>query len=101
MTADTTRREFLQSGLLATAALAASATARAESKAKPKPRGKADACIMLWLGGGAAQVDTFDTKGRGDGKKRPGSYYDAIPTAIPGASVCEHLPRVARRLDRG
>ena len=45
-------------------------------------------------------IDTFDPKARGDGKTKPGSYYDAIPTAIPGASVSEHLPRVADRLDR-
>ena len=55
---------------------------------------------MLWLGGGAAQIDTFDPKRRGDGKKKAGSYYDAIPTAIPGTQVCEHLGRTARRLDR-
>jgi len=46
-----------------------------------------------------AHLDTFDPKRRGDGKKAPGSYYDAIPTAISGVSVCAHLRRVARRLD--
>lgn len=101
MTADTNRREFVKSSLLGmgAAALAASGPARAASKSKP-PRGKAEACIMLWLGGGAAQIDTFDPKQRGDGKKTPGSYYDSIPTAIRGASLSEHLPRLAHRLDR-
>src|SRR5262245_46052003 len=94
---DTSRRDFLRSGLLATAALASAESTRAVAK---PPRGKADACIMLWLGGGSAQIDTWDPKRRGDGKKKPGSYYDSIPTAISGANVCEHLPRVARRLDR-
>jgi hypothetical protein len=78
-------------------------TSASEPDMKPKrstPRGKAEACIMLWLGGGASHLDTFDPKRRGDGKTKPGSYYDAIPTAIPGAQVCEHLPRTARRLDR-
>ncbi len=55
---------------------------------------------MLWLGGGSAQIDTFDPKRRGDGKKKAGSYYESIPTAVPGVQVCEHLSRTARRLDR-
>jgi len=92
-----TRREFLRSGALAAAAVTLPKTALAASK---RPQATADACIMLWLGGGAAQIDTFDPKQRGDGKQKAGAYYDAIPTAISGTSVCGHLPRVARRLDR-
>ena len=65
------------------------------------PRGKAEACIFIWLGGGACHIDTWDPKERGDGKKRPGSYYDPIPTAIPSVSVCQHLSRTAPLLDRG
>ena len=97
MTTELNRRDVLASGLLAAGALAAPGRAFAASKT---PRGKADACIMLWLGGGAAHIDTFDPKRRGDGKKKAGSYYDSIATAVPGASVSEHLPRVAHRLDR-
>ncbi|MEO6809295.1 MAG: DUF1501 domain-containing protein [Isosphaeraceae bacterium] len=79
---------------------AASAILPGPAFASKPLKGTADACIMLWLGGGSAHIDTFDPKQRGDGKKKAGSYYDSIPTAIPGASVCEHLPRVAQRLDR-
>lgn len=101
MTADPTRREFVKSGLLGAAAVALGAAGPSRVVAKsPPPRGKAEACIMLWLGGGAAQIDTFDPKQRGDGKKKPGSYYDAIPTAVRDASVSQHLARVADRLDR-
>ena len=64
------------------------------------PRGKADACIFLWLGGGAAQVDTFDPKVKGDGKKKSGSYYDSIETSARGVRVTEHLKRTARVMDR-
>ena len=71
------------------------------SWAGPAPTlGKADSCIFLWLGGGAAHIDTFDPKRRGDGKKSAGSYYEAIPTSQEGVKVCEHLPRLADRLDR-
>lgn len=91
-----TRRRVLQAGLAAAAATTAAA-ARADKK---KPGGGADACIFLWLGGGASQVDTFDPKGRGDGKKQSGCYYETIPTTIPGARVSEHLARTAPLLDR-
>ena len=63
-------------------------------------KGGADACIYIWLGGGAGHIDTFDPKRRGDGKDIPGSYYDAIPTAARDIQLCEHLPRLADRMDR-
>lgn len=64
-------------------------------------RGKADCCIFIWLGGGACHVDTWDPKVRGDAKKKiPGSYYDAIPTAVREVQVCQHLHRTAHLLDR-
>jgi hypothetical protein len=103
----TNRRDVLKQAALAAALGVLPGGAAAALEPQPEPsrprrpaRGKAEACIMLWLGGGAAQIDTFDPKRRGDGKQQPGSYYDAIPTAIPGAQVCKHLPRTARRLDR-
>lgn len=75
-------------------------SAVAPSKEKNPPLGKAESCIFIWLGGGASQIDTWDPKRRGDGMKKPGSYYDPIATAIPGAQVCEHLARSAPLLDR-
>ena len=90
-----TRRDVLQ-GALAGAAGSVASVARAEQP----PDGKADACIYIWLGGGAGHIDTFDPKRRGDGKDTPGSYYDSIPTAARDIRLCEHLPRVADRMDR-
>lgn len=70
--------------------------------ASPAPlRGKAKHCIFLWLGGGAAHIDTFDPKRLGDpSARKAGSAYPAIDTAVPGVQVCEHLAQVAKRLDR-
>lgn len=99
------RRNFLQTGAGALGAtLAASSwgrpsAAHAEETASA-PRGKAESCIFLWLGGGACHIDTWDPKRRSDGPKTPGSYYDPIDTALDGVQVCEHLPRMARLLDR-
>src|SRR5947209_5368624 len=88
-----TRRNVLKTGA---AAMGGALSPAAETT----PKGKADACIFLWLGGGAAHMDTFDPKVKGDGIAKPGSYYDSIETAIPGARVSEHLRQSAPLLDR-
>src|SRR4051794_33722037 len=97
------RRDFLAT----TAAFAASG--RLVSRlpgAEPKPvlvKGKAEACIFIWLGGGMAQIDTFDPKAKGVNKgtpKKAGSLYDSIPTAVHGVRVCEHLNKTAALMDR-
>ena len=97
------RRNFLKLAAAASAGSAFHPLSRA-FEAKPKTRlGKAEHCIFLWLGGGMAQVDTFDPKALGDAKakpSRPGSYYRAIDTAVPGVQVTEHLAQTARLMDR-
>jgi len=88
------RRDFL-------AASSAAAFAPLLSSAEVLPRGKADSCIMLWLGGGAAHMDTYDPKAKGDPKaKKPGSYYDPIDSAVKGVQVCEHLKETAKLMER-
>ncbi len=89
------RRDFLKS----TALLPLSASIPAYGFPIP---GKAEHCIMLWLGGGMAQIDTFDPKPRmGDAAKNiPGSYYRSSDSAVPGVAVCEHLSQSAEILDR-
>ena len=97
------RRDLLkQSGAAASLPLLAHLPAfAAVDKKQPVPKGKAEHCIMIWLGGGACQIDTWDPKKLGDAKaKKPGSYYPAIDTVLPGVQVCEHLPKCAGILDR-
>lgn len=58
--------------------------------------GKAEHVISIWLGGGMAQIDTFDPKRKGDPKNRkPGCYYDSIETSVPGVMLTEHLSQLA------
>jgi hypothetical protein len=104
------RRRSLQlasAGALLPAAggsLAADEASAATAAGSGVLRGRARSCIFIWLGGGAAQMDTWDPKQLGDptqGSKKPGSAYPAIDTAIPGVQVCEHLRAMADRLDRG
>ncbi len=102
-TSATSRRRFLQLAGTATAlapVISRGSEPKAEQKPSRGPVGRADNCILLWLGGGACHVDTWDPKRKGDGKKIAGSFYDPVPTAIPGVQVCEHLKRSARLLDR-
>ena len=97
------RREFLKT----TGALAGATFAGPSLLASPAvanfPKGKAEHVIFIWLGGGMAQIDTFDPKARGDSKaspKKAGSEYDAIETAVPGVKFSEHLQRTAKLADR-
>ena len=91
------RRTFLQT------TAAAGAFAGPLSFAKQTPAvslGKAEHCVMLWLGGGMSQIDTFDPKPLGDAKaKKPGGYYPAIDTSVPGVQLCEHLGKTAKLME--
>ncbi|MBA2114138.1 DUF1501 domain-containing protein [Bremerella alba] len=94
------RRQFLSAGATTIAGLA-SLPAWAAPEASPQVQGKAEHVISIWLGGGMGQIDTFDTKRKGNpDKQTPGSYYNAIPTAVKDVTVCEHLPKVASIMDR-
>jgi len=94
-----TRRDLIKS--VALASLGATGTAfGAEQNAAAPLRGKADSFIFLWLGGGAGHIDTLDPKVKTKGELKPGSYYDSIPTSVPGVRVCEHMPRTANLMDR-
>jgi hypothetical protein len=53
-------------------------------------------CILLWMNGGPSQMDTFDLK---PGHVNGGPYR-AIQTSVPGIRISEHLPRVARHMDK-
>lgn len=97
------RRTFLkQSGVLTGAALASSPLLASPTVVNI-PKGKAEHCIFIWLGGGMAQIDTFDPKRRGDSGASPkaaGSEYDTVDTIVPGVKFCEHLHRTAKLADR-
>ncbi len=54
--------------------------------------------IFLMLVGGPSQLDTFDPKPDAPSEVR--GPFRSIATAVPGVRVCEHLPELARRLDR-
>src|SRR6476619_3839251 len=62
--------------------------------AEAQKRGKR--CILLWMNGGASQIDTFDMK-----PGRPtGGPFRPINTNVNGIQVCEYLPLMARQCDK-
>ena len=90
------RRHFLQSSAAAAGAMVVPGPCAASAM----PIGKAEHCVMLWLGGGMSQIDTFDPKAMGDAAARKaGSYYPSIETSVPGVQVCEHLSKTARVME--
>ena len=50
------------------------------------------ACIVLWMGGGPSQLDTWDPKPGTE----TGGDTQAIATSIPGIQIASHLPRMAK-----
>ena len=93
------RRKFL-----AAAALATGAARQAVAAPVKPPRGKAEHVVFLWLGGGMAQIDTFDPKAQGDPKSKPkkaGSAYRSIQTAVKGVQFTEHLEKTAAENSAG
>ncbi len=62
--------------------------------AEAQKRGKR--CILLWMNGGASQIDTFDLK-----PGRPtGGPFRPVASRVPGIQVCEYLPKMAEIADR-
>lgn len=57
-----------------------------------KQQGKS--VILLWLAGGASQLETWDPKPGAP----TGGPYRAISTCVPGVEISELLPKMAQRL---
>lgn len=91
------RRSFLGASAVAGAGIAAdmsglqvlqNAALAAELKRSDKR------VILLWLAGGASQLETWDPK-----PGRPtGGPFKAIPTAVPGIHISELMPKMAARM---
>ena len=88
------RRGFVKTGISSFLGLIAMQHFGSDSFAQLEdviPRAKQ--CIVLFMSGGASQLDTFDPK---PGTKNGGPFA-AIPTSATGIQVSEHLPNVAEQ----
>jgi len=55
-------------------------------------------CIVLWMNGGPSQIDTFDPKP--DAPDTVKGTFKPISTSIAGIQISEHLPKIAKHMDR-
>ncbi len=90
------RRRWLQSAGLGTLGLSMSGwlPALAEQLAADPHRRRH--CILLWMGGGPSQTDTFDMKPDHEN----GGEFKEIATNVPGIRFSEHLPNLAKHADQ-
>jgi hypothetical protein len=107
----TPRRQFLRQMAAASAATLMLREPRRllatpSGKAIQHPVAKADACILLWMGGGMAAPDTFDPKRYLPFE--PGlkvadveSTFPAIDTVVDGLQITAGLENIAQVMDRG
>ena len=91
------RRRAIQMGALPLLGMDLPTVLAAGSASSSTPK-KAKACIFIFLWGGPAQQDTLDPKPDAPVEYR--GEFSTIQTALPGVRVCEHLPGIAKRLDR-
>lgn len=92
------RREFLSLGgisLLSPGLL--SVMAGRIHGASPR-RARIKSCLLLFQAGGVSQTDTFDLKPDCDETIR--GEFQPIGSNVAGMPVCEHLPLVARQMDK-
>ncbi len=90
------RRELLRAGGIAVGGLSLSGLISRQAGAATGSRsfGKARNCILLYLSGGPAQLDTFDPKPDAPDDIR--GEFSTIPTSLPGVRFSELLPNASK-----
>jgi uncharacterized protein (DUF1501 family) len=100
------RRDFLKKlSAASVAALTARAPRAAAAGTIQHPEASADACILLWMGGGMAAPETFDPKAyqpfvKGAPVAKMLSTFPAIDTAVDSIKICQGLEHIAKVMDR-
>ena len=92
---DLTRRSLLKIGAFG-AGLTLTDLLRGRADAATAPRCKS--AIMIWLWGGASQIDMYDLKPDAPVEFR--GEFKPIATNVPGVQICEHMPLQAQMWDK-
>src|SRR6266446_9802628 len=93
------RRDFLTLGSVGLGlTLADALRLRGAEDVSGRRFGQAKACILLFPYGSPPQHETFDPKP--DAPREIQGETTAIATNVPGLRICEHLPHIARVMDR-
>ncbi len=90
------RRSFLQIGGLALSGLTLPQLLRAEAAAGQGSSHKS--VIMIYLCGGPPHQDMYDLKL--DAPQEVRGPFAPIATNVEGIQICEHLPQIARNMDK-
>ena len=90
------RRNFLKIGALGMGGLALPQLLQAEAASGIGRSHKA--VIMIFLPGGPSHQDMFDLKADAPSEVR--GEFKPIPTNVPGIEICEHLPLLAKLMDK-
>jgi hypothetical protein len=96
-----TRRELLRVGGLSLLGLGLSDLGRLRARAAEATtasRRRGHACVFLFLFGGPSHIDLWDMKPAAPVEIR--GQFKPAATRVPGIHLCEHLPRLARVMDR-
>jgi len=99
------RRDFLKKLSAASVAALMARAPRASAETITQPTPTADACILLWMGGGMAAPETFDPKAyqpfvKGTPVSKMLSTFPSIRTAADNISICQGLENIAKVMDR-
>src|SRR4051812_13888283 len=90
------RRNFLHIGGLAMGGISLPEILRAQAEAGQNSSTKS--VIMIFLSGGPPHQDMVDLKPEAPVEIR--GEFEPIATNVPGVEICEHLPRMARMMDK-
>jgi hypothetical protein len=90
------RRNFLRIGALGAAGITLPELLRAEAAAGSTKRPKS--VILIYLVGGPPHLDMFDLKP--NAPREVAGPFRPIKTNVAGVEICEHMPRLARMMDR-
>src|SRR5262245_20225901 len=92
----TSSRKFLKVGGLALGGLALPQLLRAEQQSGLRTSHKS--VIMIFLSGGPPHQDMVDLKMDAPDDIR--GEFKPIRTNVPGLDICEHLPKLAKMMDK-
>ena len=90
------RRRWLQSAGMGLCGLSMSAWLPAFANQVVEDPRRTRHCILLWMGGGPSQTDTFDMKPNHEN----GGEFKEVATNVPGIRFSEHLPKLGKLADQ-
>jgi len=90
------RREWLRIGGLSLLGLSSAGLEQLRAEG-PHPQ-RAKSCIFIFLFGGPSHIDLWDMKP--DAPVEVRGEFKPVSTNVPGIHLCEHLPKLARQMDK-